>query len=224
VTSSPADRSLFSTGSASATRNWVGPIGSNIAAVFLNLFGWTAYFFPFLIGLIAWRVFRASSLRPSGLRVAGFVFLSVSLAGLIALFGGYGAIIGEATAQATAHLIGNIGAGILLTAVLACSLILVTHATHAGFLSHMEVAGSGLYMRASGWFERLMPAGATADSAAKLRAENRRERREKVDDAELPPTIVIPDIDGQPPSIAAGAKEVEQEDASAVSIPTVDAD
>ncbi|MBV6497708.1 MAG: DNA translocase SpoIIIE [Pyrinomonadaceae bacterium] len=224
VTSSPADRSLFSTGSASATRNWVGPIGSNIAAVFLNLFGWTAYFFPFLIGLIAWRVFRASSLRPSGLRVAGFVFLSVSLAGLIALFGGYGAIIGEATAQATAHLIGNIGAGILLTAVLACSLILVTNATLAGFLSHMEVAGSGLYIRASGWFERLMPAGATDDSAAKLRAEKRRERREKVDDAELPPTIVIPDIDGQPPSIAVGAKEVEQEDTSAVSIPTVDAD
>lgn len=224
VTNSPADRSIFSTGAATGTRNWVGPIGSNIAAVFLNLFGWTAYFFPFLIGLIAWRVFRASSLRPSALRVAGFVFLSVSLAGLIALFGGYGAIIGEATAQGTAHLIGNIGAGILLTAVLACSLMLVTNATLAGFLSHMEVAGSGLYGRASGWFERLMPEGATDDSAAKQRAVKRREIREKVDDADLPPTIVIPDIDGQPPSIAVGTKEVEQEDTSAVSVPTVDAD
>ncbi|HQZ83646.1 MAG TPA: DNA translocase FtsK 4TM domain-containing protein [Pyrinomonadaceae bacterium] len=224
VTNSPADRSLFSTGAATSTRNWVGPIGSNIAAVFLNLFGWTAYFFPFLIGLIAWRVFRASSLRPSGLRVAGFVFLSVSLAGLIALFGGYGAIIGEATAQGTAHLIGNIGAGILLAAVLACSLILVTNATLAGFLSHMEVAGSGIYMRASGWFERLMPEGSTDDSAAKLRAEKRREIREKVDDAGLPPTVVIPDIDGQPPSIAKNTKKVEVDDTSAISVPTVDAD
>jgi len=224
VTNSPADRSLFSTGAATGTRNWVGPIGSNIAAVFLNLFGWTAYFFPFLIGLIAWRVFRASSLRPSGLRVAGFVFLSISLAGLIALFGGYGAIIGEATAQGTAHLIGNIGAGILLAAVLACSLILVTNATLAGFLSHMEVAGSGIYMRASGWFERLMPEGSTDDSAAKLRAEKRREIREKVDDADLPPTIVIPDIDGQPPSIAKGTKKVEVEETSDISVPTLDAD
>ncbi|MBX3283035.1 MAG: DNA translocase FtsK [Acidobacteria bacterium] len=224
VTNSPADRSLFSTGSTAGTRNWVGPIGSNIAALLLNLFGWTAYFFPFLIGLIAWRVFRASSLRPSGLRVAGFVFLSVSLAGLIALLGGYGAIVGEATARGTAHLIGNVGAGILLAAVLACSLILVTNATLAGFLSHMEVAGGGIYVRASGWFERLMPAGSTDDSAAKLRAEKRRELREKADDAEIPPTIVMPEIDGQSPSIAKRTKNIAVEETSDVSVPTVDAD
>ena len=223
VTSSPADRSIFSTGGA-ATRNWVGPIGSNIAAILLNLFGWTAYFFPLLIGLIAWRVFRASSLRPSGLRVAGFVFLSVSLAGLIALFGGYGAIIGEATAQGTAHLIGNVGAGILLAAILACSLILVTNATLAGFLSHMEVAGSGIYGRASNWFARIMPEGAADDSAAKLRAEKRRGIREKADDVDIPPTVVIPDINGEPPSIAKRTRNVPVEETAEVSVPTVDAD
>ena len=223
VTNSPADRSIFSTGGA-PTRNWVGPIGSNIAAILLNLFGWTAYFFPLLIGLIAWRVFRASSLRPGGLRVAGFVFLSVSLAGLIALFGGYGAVIGEATAQGTAHLIGNVGAGILLAAILACSLIIVTNATLAGFLSHMEVAGSGIYLRASGWFARIMPEGAADDSAAKLRAEKRREIREKVDDAEIPPTIVLPDINGEPPSIAKRTKKNAAEETAEVSVPTVDAD
>ncbi|MCZ2391422.1 MAG: DNA translocase FtsK [Acidobacteria bacterium] len=224
VTNSPADRSIFSTGGAGGTRNWVGPLGSNIAAIFLNLFGWTAYAFPFLIGLIAWRVFRSSSLRPSALRVAGFICLSISLAGLIALFGGYGAIVGEATARGTAYLIGNVGSGILLAAVLACSLILVTNATLAGFLSHLEVAGSGIYMRASGWFERLMPAGSSDGSAAKLRAEKRREIREKLDDADLPPTIVIPDINGEPPSIAKRTKETLLEAASEVSVPTLDAD
>ena len=107
ATSSPNDRSFISTGNGSPTHNWIGPVGANIAAVLISGFGWTAYLFPILIGLIAWRVFQANTLIPSALRVVGFVFFAITLAGLASLFGGYegGAIVGEAAAQGTAHFI-----------------------------------------------------------------------------------------------------------------------
>jgi len=103
VTSSPDDRSLISTGAGLAsTRNWVGVVGANIAAVLLSGFGWTAYLIPVLIALMAWRVFLSDTLVPSISRVAGYIFFAVSLSGLTSLLGGYGAIIGEAAALGTA--------------------------------------------------------------------------------------------------------------------------
>ena len=136
VTSSGDDRSLISTGAGNpSTKNWIGVVGANIAAVFLSAFGWTAHLIPVLIMLAAWRVFQASNLVPKWYRVLGFVFFAISLAGLVALFGGYGAIVGEATAQGTAHFLGQIGAGILLSAIFFSSVLLVTNFTLAGFLS-----------------------------------------------------------------------------------------
>ncbi len=70
VSSSADDRSLISTGGGSpTTRNWVGVVGANIAAVFLSSFGWTAYLIPLLIVLIGWRVFQSDTLIPRASRV-----------------------------------------------------------------------------------------------------------------------------------------------------------
>ncbi|HRI03780.1 MAG TPA: DNA translocase FtsK 4TM domain-containing protein [Pyrinomonadaceae bacterium] len=219
VTSSPADRSWFSTGSgATSNHNWVGPVGANIAAALFNTFGWTAYIFPLLIGLIAWRVFQANTLVPRFLRVAGFIFFVISLAGLTTLFGGYGAIVGEAVAQGTAYFISHIGAGILLFAVFISSFLLITNFTLGGFLGHFDVAWENLRIRIDEWRDKRRAERTPEIDAAKMRADKRREKREIAES--LPPTISVGDIEAMAAAAAVGRSEPLFDDEP--SIPTID--
>ncbi|MEO7658063.1 MAG: DNA translocase FtsK 4TM domain-containing protein, partial [Pyrinomonadaceae bacterium] len=191
ITSSPDDRSLISTGGGQAgARNWVGVVGANIAAIFLSSFGWTAYLIPVLIALIGWRVFQSDTLVPRASRVAGYVFFAASLSGLLSLFGGYGAIVGEAAAQGTAYFIGSIGSGILLAAIFVSSILLITNFTLAGFLSHFDVAGENLKIRIDEWRAKRRDDRSTEIEAAQMRADRRKGKREHPDEA-LPPTISV---------------------------------
>jgi DNA segregation ATPase FtsK/SpoIIIE, S-DNA-T family len=230
VTSSPEDRSFVSTGNGGATRNWVGVVGANVAAVVFSAFGWVGYLVPVLIGLIAWRVFQTDSLVPRVSRVAGFVFFAISLAGLTTLFGGYGAIVGEAAAQGTAYFLGTIGAGILLIAIFVCSLLLVTNITLAGFLSHFDVAWGNLRIRIDEWREKRRAARLPEIEAAKKRADRRRQKREAPMVAEPPPTILAGESEraiarAAAASAAAGRAEplfVEAPSQPLDSVPTLD--
>ncbi len=221
MTSSPNDRSFVSTGIGSPTHNWIGPVGANIAAVLISGFGWTAYLFPVLIGLIGVRVFQANTLIPSALRVAGFVFFAISLAGLASLFGGYegGAIVGEAAAQGTAHFIGKIGAGILLFAVFSCSVLLITNFTLGGFLSHFDVAWENLRIRIDEWRDNRNSGRSDEINAAKMRAEKRREKREITES--LPPTISVGDMERMAAAAAVGRSEPLFDEEP--SLPTIEA-
>ena len=223
VTSSPDDRSLISTGGGlPTTKNWVGVVGANIAAVFLSAFGWTAYLIPLLIALIAGRVFQSDTLIPRASRVAGFIFFAISLSGLISLTGGYGAIVGDATAQGTAHFIGLIGAGILLAAIFASSILLITNFTLAGFLSHFDVAGENLKIRIDEWRAKRRDARSGEISAAQMRAKKRRGRREVPDEA-VPPTISIGEVEAMAAAAAVGRSQPLFDNEPSDSIPTIDA-
>ncbi|CAN5484520.1 DNA translocase FtsK [soil metagenome] len=223
VKSSPDDRSLISTGGGlAATKNWVGIVGANIAAVLVSGFGWTAYLIPVLIALIGWRVFQSDTLIPRASRVAGYVFFAVSLSGLLTLFHGYGAIVGEAAAQGTAHFIGNVGAGILLSAIFLSSILLVTNFTLAGFLDYFDIAGDGL----KGWFDNWRASRREARSedisAAHVRAEKRKGRREHTMDEALPPTIAVGNMEALAAAAAVGRSEPLFEYEKIDSIPTID--
>ena len=227
VTSSADDRSFVSTGNGGPTHNWIGMVGANIAAVLFAAFGWTGYLLPLVTVVIALRVYQANTLVPRVSRIAGFVLWTVSLAGLVALIFGEqaGAIVGSATANGIAYLIGKIGAGILLAAVFFAATLLVTNFTLAGFLSHFEVAGENLRIRFDDWREQRRLARSPEIIAAKQRAANRKERRlSGPDDEALPPTITI----GEPVMAAAavagvaGGKAVTMFDEP--SIPTIDGD
>src|SRR6476620_10116552 len=61
VTYSPTDWSL-NTSSTQKTHNWIGVVGSVVGDLLFQIIGTTAYFLPFLLGLIAWRIFRSESL------------------------------------------------------------------------------------------------------------------------------------------------------------------
>ncbi len=225
VTSSSDDRSLISTGGGAAKlKNWVGVVGANIAAVLFSTFGWTAYLIPILIAVIAWRVFQSDTLVPRASRVAGYVFFAVSLSGLITLFGGYGAIVGEAAAQGTAYFIGSIGAGILLAAIFISSVLLITNFTLAGFLSHFDVAGENLKIRIDEWRDKRRDARHDQIEAAQMRAEKRKGKRgpfpEKTDPQELPATIPVGNMDSLAAAAAVGRSEPLFDDIP--SIPTIE--
>ncbi|HEX8735226.1 MAG TPA: DNA translocase FtsK 4TM domain-containing protein, partial [Pyrinomonadaceae bacterium] len=99
--------------------NWIGVVGANIAGILINyLVGWTAFIFPPILALIAWRVFRTDNLFPRFSRILGYLLLIVSLSGLFELFGSEGAMIGNLFADKIfIYLLGKIGAGILLGAL-----------------------------------------------------------------------------------------------------------
>ena len=222
LTSSSTDRSWFATGTGSPMRNWIGPVGANIAGLLFNFFGWASYLLPVLIALIAWRIFQADTLLPRPLRVLGFIFFIVSLSGLMSLFVGAsaGAIVGEAAAQGTAYFIGSIGAGILLSAIFAASLVLVTNVTLAGFLSHFDVAWENLRIRIDEWRDKRRVERSPAIDAAKKRAEKRREKRDSMSE-ELPPTISIGEVEAMAAAAAAGRSEPLFDEEP--SIPTIEA-
>src|SRR5436190_2574332 len=222
VTSSPDDRSLISTGAGlPSTRNWIGVVGANIAAVCLSAFGWTAYLIPVLIMLAAWRVYQASSLVPKPFRVLGFVFFVVSLAGVVSLLGGYGAIVGEAAAQGTAHFLGTVGAGILLAAIFFSSLVLITNLTLAGFLSHFDVAWENVRIRIDEMREKRRDARSDVIDDAKKRAQKRRKMREEHVEEPIPPTISVGEVEALAMGAAVG-RSVPLFDEEP-SIPTIDA-
>ncbi len=219
VTGSPDDRSWLPVSSSSGPiKNWIGVVGATIAAALFNAVGWTAYLFPILIALIAWRVFQSDTLIPRVFRVLGYVFFAASLSGLITLAGGYGAIVGEAAAQGTAHFIGSIGAGILLLAVFICSILLITNFTLAGFLSHFDVAWENLRIRIDEWRDKRRDANAGQLTAAQIRAEKR--KRQRIAEPEtIPPTISVGEIEAM---AAAGRSAPLFEHERIDSIPTID--
>jgi S-DNA-T family DNA segregation ATPase FtsK/SpoIIIE len=222
VTSSADDRSVISTGGALPnTKNWIGIVGANIAAIFFSAFGWTAYLIPVLVAIVAWRVYQSDTLVPRASRAAGFIFFAVSLSGLIALLGGYGAIVGEATAQSTAHFIGSIGAGILLLAIFISSILLITNFTLAGFLSNFDFAGERLKIWIDEWRTRRRLERTPEISAAKKRAEKRKGKREHTDEA-IGPTIAVAEVGAMAAAAAVGRTEPLFADDDRVSIPTID--
>ncbi len=224
ITSSPDDRSFISTGGGSgATKNWVGVVGANIAAVLISTFGWTAYLIPLLILLIGLRVYQSDTLVPRASRVAGYVFFAVSLSALITLFGGYGAMVGEAAAQGTAYFLGTIGAAILLIAVFVSSILLITNFTLAGVLSHFDVAWENLRIRWDEKRAKSREARSGEISAAQARAEKRRDKRDHAPET-LPPTISVGDVEKiAAAAAAAGRVSLPFEEDGPNSVPTIDA-
>src|SRR5687767_12971197 len=82
VTYSPSDWSL-NTSSSQKTQNWVGVMGSVVADLLFQTIGNVAYLLPFLLGLIAWRVFRSESLYTPLSRIAGYLLFIISASGLL---------------------------------------------------------------------------------------------------------------------------------------------
>ena len=173
VTYSPNDWSL-NTSSTQKTHNWVGVVGSVIADLLFQTIGLTAYFLPALLILIAWRFFRFKDLPISISRVLGYSLFVVSVSSLAALFGFYGGILGAFCSSNLAWLLGTIGTGILLTAIFAASVLLITNLSLDSFFGNFNLAWENFRVHFDEWRNKRRERR-KADSEATARLEKRNE-------------------------------------------------
>ncbi|UTA49579.1 DNA translocase FtsK 4TM domain-containing protein [Simiduia sp. 21SJ11W-1] len=91
ATYDPVDPGWSSTGLNRVVSNAGGPFGAWLADVFMSLFGYMAYLFPWLLGWRAWLIFRDRKSNRGfdglllSLRLMGLVLLMIGGTGLIAL-------------------------------------------------------------------------------------------------------------------------------------------
>ena len=177
VTYNPNDWSL-NTASSQKTQNWIGVAGSILADLLFQTIGLTAYFLPALLGVIAWRFFRAKETLTSISRIIGYVLFVLSISSLIHLFGFRGGIIGALFTELFSSLLGTIGTGILLTVFLITSLLLITNLSFVSFFSDFEMAWQNFQIRFGEWFGGYRKWRENRRQAALERMERRRQVRE----------------------------------------------
>jgi S-DNA-T family DNA segregation ATPase FtsK/SpoIIIE len=153
ATSSLSDPS-FNTASSQKTQNWIGPVGANFAALLTSVVGLTAYFFPVLLVLIAWRFFRFKHLPFSFSRFLGYVLFVVAVSSLATLFGFYGGILGAFFAQNFSWLLSKIGAVILLTTILAAAILLITNLSFASLFENLSMAWENFRVHFNEWLAK----------------------------------------------------------------------
>src|SRR5258705_190328 len=131
----PNDPSWNSAGQ-TATHNWSGSIGANVAALLFQLIGLAAYLLPCLFLAAAWRRFRTLSIRAPFSRLVGLVLLTLAAASLLSIFNlrpifdssvQPGGVVGTLISRGLASGLNTVGATVLLTAVAATGLLLATN-------------------------------------------------------------------------------------------------
>ena len=179
ISYSQNDESII-TASSQKPQNWIGVVGANIAAFLISFIGWTAYFLPALLALIAWRFFRAATLVFSFSRIIGYVLFVVSGASLLKLFGFYGGITGAFFEQIFTRFLGRIGTGILLFAFLATAFLLITNLSLVSFFGDFGLAWENFRMRFDDWRGKRRDDRGTSNREAIERAEKRRESKPEI--------------------------------------------
>lgn len=208
VSYSPSDWSLNSTG-LGKTHNWIGMVGAVVSDLLFQTIGLTAYFLPFLLGLIAWRVFRSEEVTVSVGRVIGYIFFVGAAASLFVVFGMQGGILGAFFANNLTWLLSKIGAGILLTAILATALLLITNLSFAAFFGDFSFFWGNFQMRLEEWFGGYRVWREDHRKAAQARLDDRREAS-KVKIGKDAPTISLGD------AFKTNPKETKTEKANAL--------
>lgn len=138
---SPEDPGWSRTGAGGAVSNAAGPAGAWIADVFLSLFGYLSYLFPFMLGYQAWRVFKLRDTRTGfdgvlfALRAVGLCLIMVAGTGLASLNYGdlptdlpfsHGGILGAEVAEAVESALSYVGGTLMLTAIFLFGLTVFT--------------------------------------------------------------------------------------------------
>jgi S-DNA-T family DNA segregation ATPase FtsK/SpoIIIE len=116
--------------------NFAGRFGAFLATATLQLFGFTAFLMPAVLGFVAWHFFWCTDIDAGYSKMAGVGLFVTCLAGLLALaFGAFdpdtsweaGGLLGTATSTVLEMYLNRTGTAILLLALIALSVILATH-------------------------------------------------------------------------------------------------
>jgi S-DNA-T family DNA segregation ATPase FtsK/SpoIIIE len=145
----------WNTAAQGPTRNWIGPLGANVAAGLFQFVGLAAYLLPLLLLAAAWRRFRTRRIRAPLSRVIGLITLVMASAALFDLFimpslfdksFKPGGLAGNLIKQALVSGLNTVGASVLLFALAATGLLL---ATNFSFIRASEWFGGALGNRFS---------------------------------------------------------------------------
>ncbi|CAN5243106.1 hypothetical protein BH10ACI1_BH10ACI1_26720 [soil metagenome] len=191
ISYSPND-STFNTASTQKTQNWIGIVGAYLADLLIQAIGWTAYFLPAMLVLMAWRFFRAVALTFSISRIIGYLFFIVSFSSLLALLGSHGGVTGAFFDPIFSRFLGRIGTGVLLLTFLATSILLITNISFAAFFGDFGLAWENFRMRFNEWRGKRLEERDSNNNAAIERAEKRRESCQEI--PEMPKTDESPTI------------------------------
>jgi len=149
----PNDPSWNSVGQTD-TRNWAGSIGAGAAAALFQTIGLAAYLVPVLLLAASWRRFRTRSIHAPWSRVIGLGVLVVSAAALLSISGlgplfdasvQPGGLIGTIIAQLLAGGLNTVGATVLLIAIAATGLLLVTNISFVAVYEGISNAASSRF-------------------------------------------------------------------------------
>jgi S-DNA-T family DNA segregation ATPase FtsK/SpoIIIE len=199
------------------TKNWIGVVGANIAAILFSAIGLTAYVLPAMLALIAWRVFQSASLYVPLGRLIGFLLFTVSISGLLSLMvssGFRGGIIGAFFAGGFVYLIGNVGATTLLVTLFLTSLLLITNFTYLMLFGGFRMAFENFALRFDDWFGGFKRWRERHRAEAQARLEKRREARteKEIEEPEpVSPSISLGDVPPAQPRSKPKAKSEERE-------------
>jgi S-DNA-T family DNA segregation ATPase FtsK/SpoIIIE len=129
------------------TQNWIGWIGANIAAIFLQFIGLSSYLIPPLLFVIAWRRFRTRKISSPLGRIAGLSLIVVSIASLLSLsflpmlFDSSiyaGGLLGTMIGRALESGLNTFGSVILLLALIAIGILLATDFSFANLYEWLK--------------------------------------------------------------------------------------
>jgi len=132
-----------------ATRNWIGAVGANVATVLFQAIGLAAYLLPLLLLATAWRRFRSRRIKAPLSRAAGLLLLLLSASALLTLARirpfidasfNAGGLAGAVIASGLAGWLNTIGATILLAAIAATGILLATNFSFAQFYERIAFA------------------------------------------------------------------------------------
>ena len=172
VTYDPNDWS-FNTSSEQKTQNWVGVVGSVTSDLLFQTVGLTAYFLPAMLVLIGWRIFREKDFSVSFTRLIGYLLFIASVSSFAALGGLSGGVLGVFFSQIFVSLLGKIGAGILLTALLAMALLIITNLSFLSFSGNFQLALYNLKIRLNEWMAKYRAQRALSKKETAIRNENK---------------------------------------------------
>jgi S-DNA-T family DNA segregation ATPase FtsK/SpoIIIE len=224
VSYNPNDASWSAAGSGGA-RNLIGSIGANLAAALFQTFGVAAFMLPLLLAAAAWRRFRTRRIHAPLSRVAGLLTVTLAIASLCALYitspladrsFNAGGFIGALVAESLRGLLNTVGASVLLLALAAIGLLLVTNFSFVHAYERVAAAlnnPSGHFRltleRFRAWRESRR---AQAQARAELRREARAEREREIQESlHLSPPAMGGAADVARPSV--GAKRMAGEEA-----------
>ncbi|NNE68554.1 MAG: DNA translocase FtsK [Pyrinomonadaceae bacterium] len=150
VSSDPMDPSL-NTASSQEAQNWIGIVGSVVADLLFQFVGVFAYALPVILLIIGFRFLFSKSLYTPPARILGTILFILSGSSLVALGGFYGGVTGAAFSGLFTGLLNTVGAGILLSALLLTSLVLLTNVSYRSFIESLGLGWSNFRIRSGEW-------------------------------------------------------------------------